>query len=131
MSGRRILLVDDDNEIRLGVNLRLIARGYEPILACDGEEAVASAIANRPDAIVMDVRMPRMDGVSALVRLKQHEDTKQVPVIMLSASIGDRQASLDAGARFFLVKPYQGKILLAAVETAVAESAAAPGRQAQ
>jgi DNA-binding response OmpR family regulator len=115
-------MVDDDNDIRQGASLRLKAQGYEPILASDGEEAIASAIANRPDAIVMDVRMPRGDGFSALVRLKENERTRRIPVIMLSASIGDRQASLDAGARFFLDKPYQGKTLVAAVETAIAES---------
>ena len=105
MSGCRVLLADDDNDIRQGASLRLKAQGYEPILAS-----------------VLDVRMPRMDGYSALVQLKQNSETKRIPVIMMSASIGDRQAALDAGARFFLDKPYHGKTLLAAVETAIAES---------
>ena len=120
---RRILLVDDDDDIRQGASLRLQAAGYQPITACCGEEAVAAAVENRPDAIVLDVRMPRMDGLTALAQLQQGEDTKHIPVVMLSASVGDRQASLEAGARFFLDKPYQGKTLLAAVETAIAESA--------
>ncbi len=118
----KILLVEDDSDICFGTSLRLRTQGYEPIMASDGEAAVASAVANHPDAIVMDVRMPGMDGVTALVRLKKNEGTRRIPVIMLSASIGDRQGSLDAGARFFLDKPYQAKTLVAAVETAIAES---------
>jgi CheY-like chemotaxis protein len=114
--------VEDDSDICFGTSLRLRTQGYEPIMASDGEAAVASAVANHPDAIVMDVRMPGMDGVTALVRLKKNEGTRRIPVIMLSASIGDRQGSLDAGARFFLDKPYQAKTLVAAVETAIAES---------
>jgi len=121
-ASRRILLVDDDQDIRLGASLRLQAAGYQPITACNGEEAVMSAVECHPDAIVLDIRMPRMDGLTALSRLRQCDDTKCIPVVMLSASVSDRQASLDAGARFFVDKPYQGKTLLAAVEAAIAES---------
>lgn len=124
---RQVLIVDDDSDIREGTYLRLKAAGYRPITASDGEEGFASALKNHPDAIVLDVRMPRVDGLTALARLKCHERTRNIPVVMLSASIGDRQASLEAGARFFLDKPYQGKTLLAAVETAIAESVSQPG----
>ena len=119
---RQILIVDDDLDIRVGTGLRLQAAGYHPLMAANGEEGVASAVLNHPDAIVLDIRMPKLDGFGALTRLKNLAETKDIPVVMLSASLGDRSASLEAGARFFLDKPYPGKALLAAVETAIAES---------
>ena len=118
----KILIVDDDREIVEGARLRLGAAGYDTIAAHDGEAGLAAAIANRPDAIVLDVRMPGMDGITALGKLREREETKDVPVIILSASVVDQKAALDAGARFFLTKPYQGSTLIAAVEQAIAEA---------
>ena len=120
MSDRnRILVVDDDQDIVRGTRLRLDIAGYETFAASNGEEGIASAMALNPDAILMDVRMPQMDGLTALARLRTRAETKDIPVVILSASVVDRQAALDAGARFFLSKPYQGKKLLAAIESAV------------
>ena len=66
--------------------------------------------------------MPVMDGFQTLAELRSGDDTKQIPVIMLSASLRDQQAALDCGARFFQCKPYQPADLLAAVETAIRET---------
>jgi CheY-like chemotaxis protein len=121
-AANRILLVDDDRDVLLGATLRLGAAGYETMVAHDGEEGVAAAMKNRPDAIVLDVRMPKMDGLSALAKLRERAETKHIPIVMLSASLVDQQAALDAGARFFLSKPYQGKTLLAAIQSAMAEA---------
>lgn len=118
----KVLIVDDDREIVDGARLRLGAAGFDTMVAHDGEEGLAAAIANRPDAIILDVRMPRMDGLTALRKLQEREDTKDVPVIVLSASVVDQKAALDAGARFFLTKPYEGSTLITAVEAAIAEA---------
>jgi DNA-binding response OmpR family regulator len=115
----RILVVDDDREIVFGTQLRLNAAGYETLVAHDGHQAVASARTNRPAAILMDVRMPRLDGLAALGQLKRCAETSAIPVIMVTASMRDQQAALDSGARFFLSKPYQYDDLLAALETAL------------
>ncbi len=117
----RVLLVDDDRDVRNATSLRLPAAGYETLTARDGKEAVSSAIQNRPDAIVLDVRMPGMDGLAALGEIRRRDDIRQTPIVMLSASLRDQQAALDAGARFFLTKPYQGKTLVAAVGSAISE----------
>ena len=122
---KRVLLIDDDHEIRVGARLRLRAAGFDTIEACDGEQGVASAIENRPDAIVLDVRMSRMDGLTALNRLRECEDTKEIPVVMLSASPVDQKASLDGGARFFIRKPYLAQNLISAVKAAVNETSTA------
>jgi CheY-like chemotaxis protein len=117
-AANRILVVDDDRDVLRGARLRLEGAGYETFSAADGEEGVASAVKLRPDAILLDVRMPRMDGLTALAKLRERADTRNIPVVMLSASLIDQQAALDAGARFFLSKPYQGRTLLAAIESA-------------
>lgn len=121
-SPRRILLVDDDHDILKGTSLRLRAAGYDTVSACDGNQGVAAAITHQPDAILMDVRMPNMDGLDALERLQQCEQTEDIPIVMLSASLVDQQAALDAGARFYLTKPYDSKTLLAAIASATNQS---------
>ena len=98
------------------------AAGYRTLAAYDGEQGVSSAKDNRPDAIVLDVRMPRVDGLTALKRLRGSDDTRHIPVVMVSASLVDQHEALDSGARFFLSKPYQPKSLLAAVQSAMSES---------
>ena len=87
--------------------------------AADGEEGVQRAVADRPDAIVLDVRMPKKDGMTALAELQEQDETRHIPVVMLSASVVDQQRALEAGARFFLTKPYQGRDLLSAVSAAI------------
>jgi CheY-like chemotaxis protein len=114
-----VLIVDDDDEIIRAASLRLRAAGYHTLTAGDGEAGVAAAIANHPDAILLDVRLPRLDGLSALADLKRRSETKHIPVVVLSASVVDQQAALDAGARFFLKKPYRGDMLVEAVRTAL------------
>lgn len=113
-----VLVVDDDREIVTAATLRLRAAGFLTLTASDGESGVALAAQSPPDVIVLDVRMPRMDGLAALGELKQRNDTKDIPVVMLSASTVDQQAALQAGARFFLNKPYRGDALVCAVTSA-------------
>ncbi len=127
MNGKpTVLVVDDDRAILQGAHLRLRACGFETIEAHDGGEGVASAMKSRPDAIVMDVRMPRMDGLTALNELQDNDATRGIPVVMLSASLIDQQQALDAGARFFVSKPYNGRDLVGAVQTAIRENKNGP-----
>jgi DNA-binding response OmpR family regulator len=114
-----ILLIDDDREIVFGTSLRLGAAGYQTIAAHDGDEGIKAAICHHPSAIVLDVRMPRLDGLATLARLRACEETKRIPVVMVSASLVDQHAALDSGACFFLSKPYQPKTLLAALSQAI------------
>ena len=116
-SSRRVLIVDDNKEIVAAASVRLRAAGFEPLTAFDGNEGVASAVRNHPDAIVLDVRMPIKDGLTALAELKSNRATRDIPIVMLSASIVDQQAALEAGARYFLKKPYDGNHLIQALST--------------
>jgi CheY-like chemotaxis protein len=115
-----VLMVDDDREIKQEARVRLRSAGYTLLDANDGEQGVSAAVASHPDVILMDVRMPRKDGLTALSDLKQRADTREIPVVMLSASVVDQKAALDAGARFFLKKPYRGETLIQAVQAAMA-----------
>lgn len=118
----RILLVDDDHDIVTGTSIRLSAAGYETSAAYDGDAGIAAAIQTHPDAIVLDIRMPIKTGLETLDELKQNAITKSIPVVMLSASLGDETTSLDHGAKFFLKKPYRGCDLVQAVGAAVSGS---------
>ena len=114
-----ILLVEDDHDIRDIASLRLRGAGYHTMSASDGDEGVRRAVTEQPDAIVMDVRMPHKDGMTALSELKAGSTTRNIPIVMLSASIVDQHRALEAGASFFLAKPYKGNDLLATVSAAI------------
>lgn len=115
----RVLVVDDEADIREGVGRWLSACGYQTNFAVDGEAGVAAARETIPDAILLDVLMPRKGGLEALAELRARPATSQIPIVMLSASLRDEQRALDAGARFFVHKPYNGKKLVAAVKAAI------------
>ena len=116
-----ILLVDDDREIILGLSLRMRAANYEIAIARDGKEGLASARENRPDAIILDVRMPVMDGLTMLGELRANEATAAIPVVVLSANIASsaKARALELGARYFIQKPYESSTLIQAVRSAL------------
>ena len=116
-----VLVVDDDRDVVLGASLRLRAAGYRTDTAQNGREGLMKAINTRPGAIVLDVQMPVMDGLETLDQLQLDQRTRNIPIVMLSASLLDRQRALDAGARFFVEKPYDAPQLLKAVEVAIEE----------
>ena len=123
---KQILFVDDDCDIANGARLRLETAGYTAIVAASGEEAVAAAIEKQPDVIVLDIRMPGMDGLAALAKLRERKDTQHIPVLVLSASLIDQPDALEKGARFFLRKPYCAETLLSAIDVAVNEKSHGP-----
>lgn len=118
---RSVLVVDDEDDIREGVTRWLSAAGYQVLTARNGEEGAAAAAKNAPDAILLDMLMPKLDGMQTLARLQTDAQTSRIPVVMLSASLRDQQQALDAGARFFVPKPYNGRTLLTTVSAAIDE----------
>ena len=109
----RILVVDDEPAVRESLRRALQLEGYDVDLAGDGEEALARVRANSVDALVLDVSMPRLDGLETCRRLRSAGDN--VPVLMLTArdEVSDRVAGLDAGADDYVVKPFALEELLA------------------
>ena len=122
MTEPHILIVDDDPEIRWGTSLRVQSLGHQVDTACDGEEAMEKVTADAPILILMDIRMPRLDGLSALRRLQADPATQRIPVVMASASPNDQENSFELGAKYFLRKPYSNEALAAAIHSAIASS---------
>jgi len=102
----RILIVDDDRALRDALRRALVLAGYEIVPAESGEAALAAAAASAPDAIVLDIGLPDIDGLEVCRRLRG--SGSRVPVLMLTArdAVADRIDGLDAGADDYLVKPF-------------------------
>ena len=103
----RILLVEDNEMNRDMLSRRLERRGYEVIVAVDGEEGVARAGTDAPDVIVMDLSLPGIDGWEATRQLKAANETRAIPVLALTAHAmaGDREKAIEAGCDDFDTKP--------------------------
>ncbi|TQJ02745.1 response regulator transcription factor [Amycolatopsis cihanbeyliensis] len=109
----RILVVDDDRAVRESLRRSLEFNGYQVELASDGAQALDAIVANRPDAMVLDVMMPRLDGLEVARRLRSTGD--DLPILVLTArdTVSDRVSGLDAGADDYLPKPFALEELLA------------------
>jgi two-component system response regulator MprA len=108
-----VLVVDDDRAVRESLRRSLEFNGYDVSLACDGAEALAGIAGVGPDVVIMDVMMPRLDGLEATRALRAAGN--DVPILVLTArdAVGDRVEGLDAGADDYLTKPFALQELLA------------------
>jgi two-component system, cell cycle response regulator DivK len=114
----KILLVEDNEMNRDMLSRRLQRRGYDVIIAVDGQEGVAMAQAEAPDLILMDMSLPVMDGWEATRRLKAASETMAIPVLALTAHAmsGDREKAIAAGCDDYDAKPIDLPQLLAKIE---------------
>ncbi len=115
----KILLVEDNEMNRDMLSRRLVRRGYEVVVALDGEQGVAMAGTEAPALVLMDMSLPGMDGWEATRRIKAAPETRGVPVIALTAHAmaGDREKALAAGCDDFDTKPVDLARLLEKIET--------------
>jgi two-component system, cell cycle response regulator DivK len=121
----RVLLVEDHEEIWDFLSRRLKRRGYEVILATDGQQAVDKARAERPDVVLLDMNLPILDGWTAAGLIKASPEAARVPIIALTAHAmsGDREKAMQAGCDDYHAKPVDFAKLLTQIE-ALAPSAA-------
>ncbi len=117
----RILIVDDNPTIRAIVKLYLEGRGFDFEEAADGEQALLALLRQPADLVIVDVVMPRKDGLAFVRELRRHADPRlrALPVILLTGQLSEEegeQKSRDVGANAFVLKPITGPRLLAAVE---------------
>lgn len=113
------ILVVDDNKITTKLLRRYLeANGYEAREAFDGIDCLEKVEEKQPDAIVLDVMMPRMDGYETVKKLKEQDHTKHIPVVIVTAlnDVPNQLKSIDSGADDFLSKPIEEKLLIAKVK---------------
>ncbi|MGI9175729.1 MAG: response regulator transcription factor [Rhodothermales bacterium] len=110
----KILIVDDEEDILDLLQYNLTREGFETITAHDGEQALALAEEERPDVIILDIMMPKMDGLEACRRLRQNAELRTIPILILTARAeeGDHVHGLDVGADIYLAKPVSIPVLL-------------------
>jgi DNA-binding response OmpR family regulator len=116
--GPVVLVADDDDDIRELLKFRLERSGYRVLEATDGEEALTLAQESRPDLAVLDVMMPKLDGLELTRRLRAQDATRAMPIILLTARAQDAdvQAGFAAGADDYLRKPFSPEELRARVQ---------------
>jgi DNA-binding response OmpR family regulator len=119
---RLVLVAEDDEDIRALVTCRLSRNGFEVVTARNGEEAVLLAEKRAPDLVILDVRMPRLDGFEVARCIRANPRTARVPVMLLTASIRETDIArgLEAGADDYLQKPFSPQELGTRVQTILA-----------
>lgn len=126
MNKLKILIVEDDAEMRLALHIRLKAHGYETAFAADGLSATSMAVKETPDLILLDIGLPAGDGFVVMDRLRKHTKLAMVPVIVLSArdARGNKERALESGCCAYFQKPVDNKILVATIDQALRNSGA-------
>jgi CheY-like chemotaxis protein len=128
----KILIAEDERDIRDLIVFTLQFGGYEVVATTNGAEAVELAPSEKPDLIMLDVRMPKMTGYEACVALKANPDTKEIPVMFLSAKGQESEVStgLEAGAVAYILKPFAPDQLIGKVKEALSIKKVAPAPEA-
>jgi CheY-like chemotaxis protein len=122
----KILLVEDNETNRDMLSRRLMRKGYDVVMAEDGEQAVRMAASENPDLILMDMSLPVLDGWEATRRVKSAEGTRSIPIIALTAHAmaGDRERALEAGCDDYDTKPIELPRLLDKIGALIARNQA-------
>lgn len=120
----KILIVDDERDIAKMLEYNLRKEGYRTVTAYDGEDALAAAKGEHPDLILLDLMLPGIDGLEVCKRLKEHDRTARIPLIMLTAKSQetDRVIGLELGADDYVTKPFSPRELLARIKALLRRS---------
>ncbi|MBF0511286.1 MAG: response regulator [Candidatus Omnitrophica bacterium] len=114
MKKKRILIVDDEKELRQFLGLRLESEGFEVLMATDGMEGYEKARQEMPDLMVLDLMLPKLDGYKVCRMLKFDEKYKAIPIILVTARSqeSDQLLGMQVGANAYITKPYDAKELM-------------------
>lgn len=122
-----VLIVDDEEDVVRPLAFRMSVLGFDVLLEPDGEHGYETATQEIPDVILLDIMMPGIDGITLCKVLKEHEDTRHIPILMLTARtlLGDVEAAFAADADDYISKPFEWDELFGKVNRALARKAAA------
>jgi DNA-binding response OmpR family regulator len=125
VGNKKILIVDDDPDVRQGMHVRLKANHYDTFFAGDALSSIAEARKHEPDLIILDLGLPAGDGFVVMERLKANAYLAVIPVIVVSARdvLANKERALKAGAKAFLQKPVDNAELLKVIRQALGEPA--------
>ena len=124
MDKKKILVIDDDQDLALGLKVRLRANNYATVFATDAISAISQAVKENPDLILLDLGLPAGDGFVVMERLDNIESLSSVPVIVMSARDpqAHRDRAMGAGAKAYFQKPVDNDELLAAIRNVLGET---------
>jgi DNA-binding response OmpR family regulator len=130
MSTKKVLIVEDDHDVRLGYHILLKANQYETFLAADGVSAISEALKHRPDLTILDIGLPGGDGFTVLECFRTSTFLSGLPVIVVSGRElhGTRERALQAGAKAYLQKPWNDYELLGTIRKLLGQSEVAASR---
>ena len=119
---QRILLVDDEPDLVQMISLRLKSVGYEVVTACDGQEALEQVKQTKPDLLILDLMLPKLDGYKVCRLLKFDERTKELPILIFTARAQEQDIKLasECGADAYLTKPFEAKVILGKLQELLA-----------
>lgn len=120
--GRRVLIAEDEPHLVESLTFILEREGYEVMTAADGEAALKQLVAATPDLVILDVMLPKLNGLEVLKKIRDHPLLKTLPVIVLTAKgqRQDRETALSIGANLFMTKPFANNDVVEAVNALVA-----------
>ena len=121
---KRILLVEDEKDMAYAVTLQLEAKGYEVITASDGRDGLDKARAQKPDLIILDLMLPKIDGYKVCRMLKFDDRYLKIPVILFTsrAQASDKKIGKEVGANAYITKPFEPRILMSKIRELLAAS---------
>ncbi len=124
MDKKRILLVDDEEDLRKMLKFRLEAMSYDVLEASDGQDGLNTARTLRPDLIILDLMLPKLDGFKVCRMLKFDEKYKAIPIIMFTARAQEKDKDLgkEMGADAYITKPFEPGVLLGKIKELLVNS---------
>lgn len=124
MDKKKILLVDDEEDVLRTVGFRLQASGYDVVTASDGMEGLEKAHSEKPDLVILDLMLPKMDGYKVCTFLKKDTRYRNIPIIMFTAKAGDldKKLGIEVGADAYVMKPFEPPELVKTVEELLAKN---------
>jgi len=120
---KKILIIDDEQDLVDFVKIRLETNGYQVVSACNGEEGIVTCVRENPDLVLLDILIPKIDGFKVCQALKKDPSTAGIPIIMLTAKdrTEDIKSAKEVGADGYIIKPFDSATMLLSIKDQLAK----------